>query len=473
MDQIFLIRADSDNQYLINTYRKLIYPISEILSIIIELYLKNENIDLSNVLLSIKGKTTGDIEYNYERFCIIKDAGFFSQEKDTDYTIVFSPQIIERNFYNSPKLTIELTRNCNLKCKYCGLGELYEKGNYQHNQSIDFENTISLLDTYFENSNNDKHLSVGFYGGEPLLEIDLIKKFVLYFEKQQKDISYTMTTNALLLSKHIDYLLSKDFKILLSLDGNKEANSYRVFKNNTSSFEKVIENIDYVKLKYPDFFETNIDFNSVLTNLSNRERVEQYIEERYGKKTILANLDSNGVVDKIAYENMSHTTLKSKLKSDMNIFNSSSTGKMMLLSNYTNVFFSKIDEFLKGKKKNNRCTATCPPFSRAIFLKANGDVFPCNYISEAFPLFNISNKNVFNLASERFNKFLSPLLKQCKNCYRKNDCRECGFHVIANYKKCPGYSSKKRFETYLKDIINDMELNPDIYIEAIEKNHYV
>lgn len=75
-----------------------------------------------------------------------------------------------------------------------------------------------------------------------------------------------MTTNAVLLEQYMDFLVKNNFEILISLDGNKYNDSYRVFKNGNSSFDTVISNIDKLYSSYPAYFIQNVKFNSVLHN---------------------------------------------------------------------------------------------------------------------------------------------------------------------------------------------------------------
>lgn len=119
------------------------------------------------------------------------------------------------------------------------------------------------------NVSYNNEIGISFYGGEPLIAIDLIKEIILYIESlniKSLSFSYYMTTNSYLLDKYMSFLVEKQFHLLLSLDGNKVSNSYRVTKRNNSSFEKVYENICLLNKKYPEFFKTNVEFNSVLHN---------------------------------------------------------------------------------------------------------------------------------------------------------------------------------------------------------------
>ena len=85
-----------------------------------------------------------------------------------------------------------------------------------------------------------------------------------------------MTTNATLIDRHISFLVKNDFHITISLDGSKQNQNYRVFHNGKNSFDKVFRNIKLIREKYPDFFEINVSFNSVLHNRNSVEEIHKF-----------------------------------------------------------------------------------------------------------------------------------------------------------------------------------------------------
>ena len=66
----------------------------------------------------------------------------------------------------------------------------------------------------------------------------------------------------------MDYLVEKNFSILISLDGNEVQSAYRVDKHGNSSFSRVVRNVKKLQETYPDYFEKKVNFNSVLHNLN-------------------------------------------------------------------------------------------------------------------------------------------------------------------------------------------------------------
>jgi len=155
-------------------------------------------------------------------------------------------KIIKNNLINLDHIIFEVTERCNLKCKYCALSDqLYKIYNMRKSRDMPFKKAQLMID-YLINLWRENYLCdtnipliVGFYGGEPLMNISLIKKIINYFEQNNiigRQIFYSMTTNALLLDKHIDFLAEKGFHLAISMDGNEFAQSYRIDKFEKNSF---------------------------------------------------------------------------------------------------------------------------------------------------------------------------------------------------------------------------------------------
>ena len=141
-------------------------------------------------------------------------------------------------------------------------------------------------------------VTISFYGGEPLLNMDFIKQVISYTEQLPqtgRTFKYSMTTNGMLLDKSLDYLVDKDFTLLISLDGDEEGQGYRIDHAGNNSFQRVFKNIMLLKEKYPSFWENNINFNAVLHNRNGVERVYKFYKEHIGKMPMISPINPAGV----------------------------------------------------------------------------------------------------------------------------------------------------------------------------------
>ncbi len=166
------------------------------------------------------------------------------------------------------KVTLQVTQNCNLRCSYCIYSENNNFGQRSHSaKTMPLEVAKKALEFYKSHSLDSDKASITFYGGEPLLEFLRIKEIVSYAEDifEGKEILFSITTNATLLSEEvIDFLSEHNFIIMLSIDGPKKVqDSNRRFKNGQGSFDTVMKNISLLYRKNPDQMK-NITISMVI-----------------------------------------------------------------------------------------------------------------------------------------------------------------------------------------------------------------
>ncbi|MGN0476866.1 MAG: thioether cross-link-forming SCIFF peptide maturase [Ruminococcus sp.] len=144
---------------------------------------------------------------------------------------------------NLKALCLHVAHDCNLCCKYCFAGE----GEYSGDRSLmTFEVGKRALDFLIEQSGDRKNLEVDFFGGEPLMNFDVVKQLVEYarsIEKEKgKNFRFTLTTNGVLLDDEVMEWANKEcYNVVLSLDGRKETNDrMRVTKNNKGSYDLIL-----------------------------------------------------------------------------------------------------------------------------------------------------------------------------------------------------------------------------------------
>ncbi|MEA3295822.1 MAG: radical SAM protein [Patescibacteria group bacterium] len=125
------------------------------------------------------------------------------------------------------QLSLEITQNCNLRCKYCVYGEDYFYYRSRSNKEMEYEVTKKGIEYVFNiiNERNKKEFSLSFYGGEPLLNFEIIKKIVKYSKKlfNKWKLRFSITTNGTLIDEEIiNFLILNNFQVLISLDGPKD-----------------------------------------------------------------------------------------------------------------------------------------------------------------------------------------------------------------------------------------------------------
>ena len=140
-------------------------------------------------------------------------------------------------------LCLHIAHTCNLNCSYC----FASQGKYHGDRALmSFEVGKRALDFLIENSGTRHNLEVDFFGGEPLMNFDVVKQLVAYarsIEKAaKKNFRFTLTTNGMLIDDDvIDFANRECSNVVLSLDGRKEVHDrYRVDYAGNGSWEKIV-----------------------------------------------------------------------------------------------------------------------------------------------------------------------------------------------------------------------------------------
>ena len=140
-------------------------------------------------------------------------------------------------------LCLHIAHTCNLNCEYC----FASQGKYHGDRSLmSFEVGKRALDFLVENSGSRHNLEVDFFGGEPLMNFDVVKDLVKYarsIEKEHnKNFRFTLTTNGVLVDDDVIEFANKEMSnVVLSLDGRKEIHDrYRVDYAGNGSWEKIV-----------------------------------------------------------------------------------------------------------------------------------------------------------------------------------------------------------------------------------------
>lgn len=175
----------------------------------------------------------------YEEILELKKQGqLFTEDIYKDYIMDFKKRktVVKA-------LCLHIAHDCNLACKYC----FAEEGEYHGRRALmSLEVGKKALDFLVAHSGNRRNLEVDFFGGEPLMNWDVVKKLVEYGrsleEPYQKKFRFTLTTNGVLLNEEIMEFCNREMgNVVLSLDGRKEVHDWmRPCRTGTGSYDLVV-----------------------------------------------------------------------------------------------------------------------------------------------------------------------------------------------------------------------------------------
>ena len=170
-------------------------------------------------------------------------------------------------------LCLHIAHDCNLACKYC----FAEEGEYHGRRALmSYEVGKKALDFLIANSGKRRNLEVDFFGGEPLMNWQVVKDLVAYGREQEKihdkHFRFTLTTNGVLLNDEVQEFVNREMdNVVLSLDGRKEVNDrMRPFRNGKGSYDLIVPKFQKLaesrhQQKYyirGTFTRNNLDFSN-------------------------------------------------------------------------------------------------------------------------------------------------------------------------------------------------------------------
>ena len=411
-----------------------------------------ENTPKEQLLEIIKNKyqdnaevTPQDVEECYSQVEFIKEKGkLFSPD-------TFEPmagKLKEKTSGVIKALCLHVAHTCNLNCAYC----FASQGKYNGERAVmSYEVGKRALDFLVENSGTRHNLEVDFFGGEPLMNFDVVKRLVAYarsIEKEKnKNFRFTLTTNGVLIDDDVIEFANKEMSnVVLSLDGRKEVHDkFRVDYAGNGSWEKIVPKFQklvkarggknyYMRGTFthdnPDFLEDI----KVMLDLGFSELSMEPVVCESGNPSELTDKDFNVVCEQ--YEKLAELMLERDKE-----------GKPFTFYHYM------ID--LTGGPCIYKRISGCGSGTEYMAVTPTGDLYPCHQFvgDESFKLGDVFN-GVNNTARQReFADCNVYAREDCKNCWAKlycsGGCAANAYHATGSVKGVYKYGCelfKKRME---------------------------
>lgn len=421
-----VFKTKNDNWYAYDNNTRFVVPINNI-------NICNDDLDENNTLTN-EHKII-DIKSNYKKYPLFENVDLENDRKELVDNC--------RNFLlqnGIRQLTLIVTEACNFRCKYCFYSEQYDYSRDHGNTMMKWEIAKAAIDYYFEFNkkvlkyNPNFKPTVGFYGGEPLLNWDLIKQSVEYIKKNYthyfKKVSYTVTTNAYLLdNEKSEYLLSNGFSIAVSLDGNRyDHDRNRVAANGSLTYDTVLNNIKRLEKLY-------------LQKIDNKEEVYPYTllmtydNDTSFVETINTALDMPKIFSKFGkinkvksmgteyYKNQRHE--KYAYTDILNVVDSYVEGESKGTS-IEKILFNQLTMFQSNNVNlvNNTTGGTCVPGEKMAVTHL-GKFFICERIDYQSFIGDIYTGIDWELQKKYLSDFMNLKKDYCSGCNISNLCNLC------------------------------------------------
>ncbi|WP_418750768.1 thioether cross-link-forming SCIFF peptide maturase [Frisingicoccus sp.] len=337
---------------------------------------------------------------------LVKAECLFTEDIYKDYIFDFKkrPTVVKA-------LCLHIAHDCNLACKYC----FAEEGEYHGRRALmSFEVGKKALDFLIANSGSRRNLEVDFFGGEPLMNFDVVKQLVAYGREQEKlhdkKFRFTLTTNGVLLNKEVQEFANKEMaNVVLSVDGRKEVHDFmRPFRGGRGSYDHIISKFKemaesrnqtnyYVRGTFTHY---NTDFASDVLNLADEGFKQISVEPVVAPESedyAIKPSDLPKIMEE--YDRLAQEMLKREKE-----------GRGF------NFFHFMID--LSGGPCVAKRLSGCGSGTEYLAVTPWGDFYPCHQFvgQEEFLMGNVDDGIVRTDIQEEF---------KCCNVYAREKCQEC------------------------------------------------
>ena len=313
-------------------------------------------------------------------------------------------------------LCIHICHDCNFRCRYC----FADEGAYHSKrESMTFETAKKAVDFLIENSGKRKVLEMDFFGGEPLMNLDVLKQTVYYAKEKGaavgKKFLFTTTTNALLLNDETIQFFNEEMEnIVLSLDGRKEVHdAIRKTINGKGTFDLIIDKIKkFISLRgnksyyvRGTFTAKNLDFAKDVLFIADQGVDSISMEPVVTDIPDLQITDKHLPEIKKEYENLCEEYLKRHAE-----------------NKGFNFFHFNID--LEGGPCLSKRVSACGAGNEYFSVTPNGDLYPCHQFAgdENFRMGSVFEGITRPELREKFKNSCLFTRKKCENCFAKFIC---------------------------------------------------
>lgn len=409
-----------NNEYIVlDVNSGAVHIIDKIVYDVLDYYQEESLENIVSKLKSIYDKK--DIEEVYEEIRYLVDEGMLFTEVTDLGDIVYNKDNVVK------AMCLHIAHDCNLKCNYCFASQGNFKGERSH---MSLETGKKALEFLAKNSGNRRNLEVDFFGGEPLMNFQVVKDLVAYGREIEKDYNknfrFTITTNGVLLDDDkIDFINEHMDNVVLSLDGRKEINdNMRKTINDRGSYDLILPKFKAMVDKRGDkdyyirgtFTNHNIDFSNDVMDFYNQGFKKVSVEPVVTSEEMEYALREEHLEDVLReYENLSKEYIDIK-KKDKDFY-----------------FFHFMIDLEQGPCIIKRSVG-CGAGSEYLAVTPEGELYPCHQFvgEEEFRLGTLES----GIVKEE----LREVFKQA-NIYNKEECSECwaryycsgGCHANAHY----------------------------------------
>lgn len=350
----------------------------------------------------------------------------------------FIAQNLDRIVGRFDQLILEVTQNCNLRCRYCVYSGRHAGMRAHNDLAMPWDVARKAIDFFLKNpSHQSPHQTISFYGGETILNMGLVRSCVEYVRPRDQNITFGLTTNGTLLNGEVArFLVDHDFTLYVSLDGPGAIHDKsRVFAGGGGTFEVISRNLRELKDLSPEYYKKrvvilctispDVDFNKLLDFFANTSSV-------IGETTPIIGLEIAGAGDSASASQLAEfrnglTALEDKYLQKLAREDRGDTEFAILRGMFERPYMAIHRRTVrpKGRARRFHTSGMCFPGNFRLFVRSDGTYVPCVKANNALEIGNVEHGLDGIKICDIYRAYHDLHQNECRTCWAMNLCVNC------------------------------------------------
>ncbi len=323
-------------------------------------------------------------------------------------------------------LMLEITQDCTLRCSYCIYSGNYEGERTHTKRHMDFQTAMDAIAFFESHSKKTKEPIISFYGGEALLEFDMIRRIVEQSVPMfgGRRVLFNIATNGTTLSEDVcKWLNNHDYVMIdLTLNGYVQ-DRYRRFKNGDGSLSSIEKKLFNIRKNYPDVFHTQLRFICNYADAVELIDIMKYYDTNEIVPTLVTSIvreRGNDVIQSLGVSEQEHQQAWEKLKQSY----------YECPTPYTRVIFDSSMLRIHGRSsikmgKNVKIEHCCFPFMTNCYVDVSGQLTLCEKMSGTERFGDIYSGIDMTKLMQLMKEYADLRNMYCKGCWAQRLCTRC------------------------------------------------
>ncbi len=478
--------SDSGREYLYDDITGSIFPWNDVKEAVLAQDLQGWQSGVREALEAQYGEQDVEAAYAFVRRYRDNYGAFQRSWNSEDTMPIPTLEALEHHVKTASfELLLILTENCNMRCQYCALSETYPLNRVRTGRKMSFDTARRAVDWYmaliapqFER-NPRKRFGLSFYGGEPMLNMPLMKQVLEYCRDTYPDSFLpVMTTNGTLLSpENVAVLVEHNVMLAISIDGPEEEHDrLRLDSLNRGTFAEIVQSLKWIKTNYPEYWATNITSVSVYDWGTDLEAVERFFdqqEEIIPRSVFVNQVGSNNTAWYSRYSAKDYERMSAALEKLRERYKQAKAeGKET--SHYLNCITGMEIGMVVLRRRYGDHRSVLMPYSGScvpgdkLAVHVDGKIDMCERVNGTYHIGYLNDEqNGIDYSRLQYviTEYQKQILSTCQYCSITKHCSLCFTHVEQDgtFRKNPEQCGQQAEQVVkrMADYISILEQNPD------------